>query len=431
MNLAGAVEYLEHLEKFGIKLGLENIRVLLSDLSDPETLFPSVLVAGTNGKGSVASMLAAILEAEGHRVGLYTSPHLVRVEERIRINGRMIPARTFCAILERIKRSVDGLMAEGKLAYHPTFFEVLTSAAFLYFAEAGIDIGVIEVGMGGRFDATNVLKPLVSVITTISHDHEQHLGKSLGEIAFEKAGIIKERTPLVCGVRNKEAFEVIRRRAEELGAPLIRVFGPGKRLDAALKAGRYRFTYSAGGESISFSPGLAGLHQGENGAMAVSAARALSGVWDPISRKAILKGLSAVEWEGRLETVSRKPLVILDGAHNKEGAGSLARYIKDVLGGPVVLVYAAMKDKDISGVTRLLFPAAAVVVLTRVPMKRAADPEYIAGLARRTGRRMLIEPDTGKAVELALLESGGKLPVVIAGSLFLVGEVKRLTAWKN
>ncbi len=431
MNLAGAVEYLDHLQKFGIKLGLENIRTLLSALGGPETRFPSVLIAGTNGKGSVASMLAAILEAEGYRVGLYTSPHLVRIEERIRINGRMIPGRTFCAILERIKKSVDGLMAEGKLAYHPTFFEVVTSVAFLHFAEARIDIGVIEVGMGGRFDATNVLQPLVSVITTISHDHEQHLGGSLSEIAFEKAGIIKERTPVVCGVRNREAFEVIKRRAAELGAPLTRVFGPGKRLDAALKAGRYRFTYSAGGGSISFSPGLAGLHQGENGAMAVSAARALGDVWNHISRRSILKGLSGVEWEGRLETVSRRPLVILDGAHNKEGAGSLSRYIKNVIGGPVVLVYAAMKDKDIAGVTRLLFPAASVVVLTRVPMKRAADPEYIAGLAGRPGRRLLLEPDTAKAVKLALRESGGKLPVVIAGSLFLVGEVKRLAAWKN
>ncbi len=431
MNAAEAREYLDRLQVFGVKLGLENIRTLLSALGGPERRFPSVLVAGTNGKGSVASMLASILEAQGFRTGLYTSPHLVRVEERIRIDGRMIPARAFCSRLGKIRTAIDGLMAGKKLVYHPTFFEVLTALAFLYFADEGIDIGVIEVGMGGRFDATNVLEPLVSVITTISLEHQQYLGDTLGKIAFEKAGIIRPGRPVVCGVGEKEALDVIKSRAEELGSPLVRVLGPGKRLEAEMTDRRFRFSYTADGETISFTPGLAGRHQGGNAATAVAAARALDRTWKKIGRRAVLKGLAAVRWEGRLETVSRRPLVILDGAHNREGAGSLARYIKDVIGGPVVLVYASMKDKDIPAVTRLLFPAAARVVLTRVPMDRSADPESIAEAAGPAARPFILEPDTRKAVRAALAEAGGRLPVVIAGSLYLVGEVKRLRVFAN
>ena len=224
-------EYLGHLQHFGIKLGLENVTTLLLALGHPQNRFPAVHIAGTNGKGSVSAVLDAMLRAHGLRTGLYTSPHLARVEERIRVDGRMIAPRRFRERLAGLKTVIDGLMAEGKLVYHPTYFEVLTALAFVEFAERGVDVAVLEVGLGGRFDATNVVRPLVSVITTIAMDHEKHLGTTLREIASEKAGIVKPGIPVVCGVRDTEALGEIRRVAREKGAPLTEVFGNGRALE--------------------------------------------------------------------------------------------------------------------------------------------------------------------------------------------------------
>ena len=218
-------DYLGRLQHFGIKLGLENISTLCAALGNPQTSFLSIHVAGTNGKGSVSAMLDRILRENGLKTGLYTSPHLVRVEERIRVHGTCIGPKRFRELLTRLKTVIDRLMSEGRLLYHPTYFEVLTALAFLEFAERRVDVAILEVGMGGRFDATNVVRPLVSVITTIAKDHEKHLGSTLREIAFEKAGIIKPGVPVVCGVRGGEAHREIRRVARERNAPVIEVFG--------------------------------------------------------------------------------------------------------------------------------------------------------------------------------------------------------------
>ena len=426
MNLREANLYLDRLQRFGIKLGLENIQALLDSLGRPERCFPSVHVAGTNGKGSVSAMIAAALRRSGLKVGLYTSPHLTRVEERFTVDGVMIPARRFCALLDRLRRTIDLLMRAGKLVYHPTYFEVLTALGFLHFAEEKVDVGVIEVGLGGRFDATNVLEPLVSVITTIAKDHEKHLGHTLREIAFEKAGIIKPGTPVVCGVRSEEALAVIRRVAAERRAPLTEVFGRGRSLRTFYDGCRYRFIYDDGRTAYGFRPSLAGRHQGENAAVAVAALRVLGEVFRPVAKKDVIAGVENTVWAGRLETVSRDPLVVLDGAHNEEGAEALAGFINETVGRPVVLVFAAMKDKDIPAMAARLFGLAELVVLTKAPYKRSAAPEDLAPEAVRAGRRYVCEPDVRKAVRAALRESAGRVPVVIAGSLFLVGEVKRL-----
>ena len=426
MTLSECRDYLGHLEQFGIKLGLENIATLCEALGNPQDGFPSVHVAGTNGKGSVSAMLADILKGHGFRTGLYTSPHLARVEERIRVDGAAIPARRFRGLLEGLKMAIDGLMAGGRLAYHPTYFEVLTALAFLRFAERNVDIAVLEVGMGGRFDATNVVRPIVSVITTIARDHEKHLGSDLEEIAFEKAGIIKPGVPVVCGVRGGAALRKIRRIAREREAPLIEVFGRGRTFEARAFAGGYRFTYEGERGRYVYSPGLSGRHQGTNAAVAIATAEVLARTWEPLDKPMIVKSVRETRWEGRLETVSRRPLVLLDGAHNVEGAEALAVHIREIVRRPVVLVFAAMKDKDIRSMTRLLFPLCGTVVLTRVPYKRSASPEELAAAAPAFKGKMLLEPDTRKAVRLGLAESRGRAPVVIAGSLFLVGEVKRL-----
>ena len=426
MNLRQRREYLGRLEHFGIKLGLENITLLLDALGRPDQRYPSVHVAGTNGKGSVSAMLEAILRAAGYRTGLYTSPHLVREEERIRIDGRPITPRRFAAHLECVKDTIDSLTAAGSLAGHPTFFEVLTAVAFLEFAAAEVDVAVLEVGMGGRFDATNVVTPLVSLITTISLDHVKHLGSTLQSIAFEKAGIIKPGAPVVCGVRGGAALKEIRLRAVERHAPLCRVFGPGTRFEARLSSRGFRFRYATGTGVYDYVPGLAGRHQGKNAAVAIAAAEVLDRGWKPVPKQAILHGVREVRWEGRLETVSRRPLVVLDGAHNEEGVRSLKAYIRDVIRKPVILVFAAMKDKDFRLMARILFPAARTIVLTRVPNKRSALPEDVLAAVPRFAGRATLEPDVARAVVLALAESAGRVPVVIAGSLFLVGEVKRL-----
>ena len=430
MTSSESREYLGHLQHFGIKLGLENIATLCAALGDPQDRFPSIHVAGTNGKGSVSAMLAGIMKEHGFRTGLYTSPHLARVEERIRVDGASIPPLRFRGMLERLKATIDGLMAGGRLAYHPTYFEVLTALAFLQFAERKVDIAVLEVGMGGRFDATNVVRPLVSVITTIAKDHEKHLGSSLKKIAFEKAGIIKPGVPVVCGVRCGDALREIRRVARERGAPVVEAFGPGRTLEVRPVRGGYRFVYSGERGRYAFSPALAGRHQGTNAAVAIATAEVLARTWKPLEKAMIVRAIGQTRWEGRLETVSRRPLVVLDGAHNVEGAEALAAHIRETVGKPVVLIFAAMQDKDIRAMTRILFPLCETVILTRVPYKRSATPEELAAAAPPFKGRVLLEPDTRKAVRLALAESRGRTPVVIAGWLFLIGEVKRLKLFR-
>ena len=418
--------YLGRLERYGVKLGLENITTLAAALGNPQNRFLSIHVAGTNGKGSVAAMLAGVLTAHGLRTGLYTSPHLARVEERVRIDGRAIAPRRFLGRLAELKGVVDGLMAEGRLSYHPTYFEVLTALAFVEFAEREVDVAVLEVGMGGRFDATNVVRPLVSVITTVAMDHEKHLGATLDKIAFEKAGIVKPGVPVVCGARGGAALRVIRRVARERRAPLVEVFGKGRSLEARPGRGGFRFVYRGERGSYSFTPGLAGLHQGANAAMAIATAEVLSRVWKPLDKAKVLSAIRETRWEGRLETARARPLVLLDGAHNVEGIEALAAHLRDVVRRRVVLVFAAMEDKDIRAMTRVLFPLASAVVLTRVPYERSATPEALLRAAPPFKGPVFLEPDTRRAVELALSISGGRSPVVVAGSLFLVGEVKRL-----
>ncbi|MBM3311890.1 MAG: hypothetical protein FJY80_10320, partial [Candidatus Aminicenantes bacterium] len=274
--------WLDDLQKFGVKLGLDNIRTLADALGRPESRFPSVHVAGTNGKGSVCAMLDSIFRRAGFRTGLYTSPHLVRVEERIRVDGRTIPARDFDRLLGTVERRAAELAAAGRLASPPTYFEAVTALAFLYFRERAVDLAVLEVGLGGRFDATNIVRPLVSVITSISRDHEEHLGRSVSGIAFEKAGIVKPGIPVVCGARDPRAERVVAAAAAERGSPLVRVFGEGNSLRGGRRRGRWTFAYGFNGEKFLFSPRLAGLHQGENAAIAVAAAKTLSRVWRPI-----------------------------------------------------------------------------------------------------------------------------------------------------
>jgi len=443
--------YLRDLQRFGIKLGLDSMRTVLAAFGDPHRAYPSVHVAGTNGKGSVCAMLTGILAAGGRKVGLYTSPHLVRVEERIqvvcddqavfdgrvvrdvrddrvdRVDGRLISSRDFCRLAGTVKARIERLLARRELGAPPTFFEVLTLIAFLYFREREVDVAVLEVGMGGRFDATNVVTPLVSVITSVSRDHQEHLGPTLAAIAFEKAGIIKPGVPVVCGAEARDAVRVVRAQAAGKSAPLTMVFSRKRPLTREkTNVQGMAFRYEAEGTSLRLAPGLPGAHQGRNAAIAASAALVLGRVWRPISRSAIVRGVARACWEGRLETVARNPRVLLDGAHNEGGAAALQAYLEELRPPRLILVFTMMKDKAVGRVAGRLFPLADRIVLTTIPFARAAEPAEILRRARPFRDRILVEPSLPKAIALARAEAGRRGTVLITGSLFLVGAVKEL-----
>ncbi|MBN1271502.1 MAG: bifunctional folylpolyglutamate synthase/dihydrofolate synthase [Candidatus Aminicenantes bacterium] len=425
MNYEQCLAYLDSIQNLGIKFGLDNVRAILLALGNPHLEYPSLLVAGSNGKGSVCAMLARILELHGYRTGLYTSPHLIDLRERIRLNGRMVSRQCFCRNLTALKDCIDELIAKKILISVPTYFEMMTCLAFLCFKERKVNMAVLEVGMGGRFDATNVVTPLVSVITTISGEHKKYLGDTLARIAFEKAGIIKPDVHVVCGVRHGEAYDVIKKRAEELKAPFFGVFNGKRRLETMKRGGKFAFTYRSDSREYSFCPSLRGEHQGRNAAIAVAAAEVLSGIHEKIPSETVVRGVESTLWEGRLEVYSQNPLVLLDGAHNEEGALALRNYIREFVSPPVILIFAVMRDKEIDLLADILFPLAKKVFLTSFPYFRAASPREIKGRTK-FHEKIVLEPVVRRAVQRALHEAGPDGSVVVAGSLFLVGEVKRI-----
>jgi dihydrofolate synthase/folylpolyglutamate synthase len=426
MNHQECLEYLDKIQNLGIKFGLDNVREVLSAFNNPHLKYPSVLVAGSNGKGSVCAMLSRILTLHGLRAGLFTSPHLVDVEERIRVGETLIPKSSFCLLLKKLRKRIDWLIKEKKLLNPPTYFEHLCCLAFLYFERQQVDIALLEVGMGGRFDATNIVYPLVSVITTISAEHQKFLGESLGQIASEKAGIIKSHIPVICGVKDKEALQTIKKRAEELEAPFQNIFDH-KGIFSKKKTDKgYIFRFKMDGETYPYEPSLPGEHQGKNAAIAIATALTLSQRWKPMEKDKILEGIRTAQWEGRLEAISHHPLVLLDGAHNEEGVRALRKHIEDFLTPPIILVFAAMRDKKIEKIADILFPLSEKVILTRFPYFRAATPEELREKAIRHKHRIILEPDVKRAYTLALKMAGPEGTVLIAGSLFLVGEIKRM-----
>jgi dihydrofolate synthase/folylpolyglutamate synthase len=426
MNRQECLEYLEKIQNLGIKFGLDNVREVLSAFNNPQLKYPSILVAGSNGKGSVCAMLSRILTLHGLRIGLFTSPHLVDVEERIRIGETLIPKSSFCLLLTRLRKKIEQLIKENKLLNPPTYFEHLCCLAFLYFERQQVDMALLEVGMGGRFDATNIVHPIASVITTISAEHQKFLGESLGQIASEKAGIIKPRIPVICGAKDKEALQTIKKRAEELNAPFQNIFDP-KGIFSKKKTDKgYVFRFKMDGKTYSYEPSLPGEHQGKNAATAIATALTLSQRWKPLEKDKILEGIRTARWEGRLETISHRPLVLLDGAHNEEGVTALRKYIEDFLIPPIILVFAAMRDKEIEKIADILFPFSEKVILTRFPYFRAATPEELKEKVLRHKSRIILEPDVKQAYTLALKMAGPEGTVLVAGSLFLVGEIKRI-----
>ena len=418
MTYPAAIEYLYGLQKHGIKLGLEPMRSVLQAIGHPERRLRVLHIGGTNGKGSTAAMAASMLQASGKRVGLYTSPHLVEFRERISVNGTMIPE-------ERLSELVKVVRAAIPSAVIPTFFEVTTAIALRYFADVGVDIAVMEVGLGGRFDATNVVEPCACAITTVALDHQEYLGWTEEAIAFEKAGIIKEGVPVIIGNMGHEAEGVIRRIADERMAPL---WSLGREFCVA-GGGPAGFAYQ--GPFWKFDGlrcGLAGRHQLENAACAIALLEAVDRSNPAVDEAAVRKGLESVMWEGRLETIGHDPCVLLDGAHNPAAAVVLAGYLEEFLASHpdsrIILVWGMMLDKDQRAFIEPLLPLVSEMVLTQAALARSATVHELRLSLTDWNKPICDEPFPADALRTATRRAQAGDLICVAGSLMLLGDIK-------
>jgi len=468
------------------KFDLAHMRVVLEALHHPECAFPSVLIAGTNGKGSTAATLASILRASGLKTALYTSPHLLRINERIQINAEETSDDAFGASHAEVDRVAEELIGKGELPWHPSFFEMMTAIAFTYFARERVEIAVLEVGMGGRLDATNVVKPLVSVITDISLDHQKYLGNTVAEITREKAGIIRPGGVVVTLPQLPEANDVIGNTILELGAVGVNAaqyvppVSPGSNPYLTASARQpfaaqttensqtqlvSRYPLQVMGEQILVETPLVGRHQLRNVALAITAAEELakrglasasgsppSAVADRIPKsevrglgsevrisgitpKSIAQGIRETRWPGRFQVLPPHrawPEVVLDVAHNPAGAWALRSTLSERYGDrPLIFVFGAMRDKAISEMAEILFPLAERVFATRPENPRSASPEEIAQAASRTVTEIEAVAEVGAALDRAFRLARAQTPIVVTGSIYLVGEVMRGFAAQN
>jgi dihydrofolate synthase / folylpolyglutamate synthase len=413
------------------KFDLAHMRVLLEALHHPERSFPAVLIAGTNGKGSTAATLGSILRASGLRTGLYTSPHLVRINERIQINAEEIGDDEFALLHDVVDRTAERLVSVSELPWHPSFFEMLTAMAFEYFSRNKIDIAVLEVGMGGRLDATNVVEPRVSVITDISLDHQKFLGNTVTEIAREKAGIIRPGGVVVTLPQHPEANDVIGNTILDLGAraisavPHVPPVSPASG-EYAGACGLSRYPLQVMGKEIMIETPLLGRHQLRNIALAITAAAELSKQGFPVTPESIERGIRETRWPGRfqvLPSTATSPEYVLDVAHNPAGAWALrstisARYPDR----PFTIVFGAMRDKAIGEIAEILFPLAERVIATRAENPRSATPEEIQQAAARAAVQIESAANVAEALQTAAAAVGPTGLVVVTGSIYIVGE---------
>jgi len=483
-----ALSYLYNLQKFGIKLGLSRTESLLKAFNNPHQALNCIHIAGTNGKGSVAAMLSSIYSRAGYKVGLFTSPHLVDFRERFQINGRRISKAQTLELIRQIKEKV-------KAEEPPTFFEFVTAMALIYFFREKVDLAVMEVGLGGRLDATNIIKPLITVITNISLEHQDHLGKTLEKIAQEKAGIIKSGVPLVTGVRQKKIQEQIESicrerqvlmalagrdfRTRKVGEGRFNYFGM-RNADFGMeepfgvrssewgveKDTRYRmqdtrwmkdegrgtkdqgsdigdqtlvtpnFELKTTNSDTSLVPRLESLrlallgdHQIKNAGLALAVVELLQEKY-PVPDVKIRAGLGKVSWPGRMEMLSERPWIVLDGAHNPGAMRTLAESLSKVFSfKKLLIIFGMMKDKNIKQTLNCLIPLADKIILTRAEYDRSADPEYLKRVIKGNRTRTLVVPDIPLAVTQALQEAGPEDLLLITGSLFVVGEA--LAWWER
>jgi dihydrofolate synthase/folylpolyglutamate synthase len=415
MNKTDPYAYLASLNIDSIRFGLEAVTGLLLRLGNPQNSYKTILIAGTNGKGSTAAMTASILHSAGYKVGLYTSPHLIDVRERIVVSGRKITKKEFTQIVADVK---------SKLKQPVTYFEFLTAAAFLCFQRHQVDIAVLEVGLGGRLDATNVCKPFVSVITNIGFDHTAYLGNTLAAIAREKAGIIKQGGVCITAAKQKQVLEVLSSICLERCAKLYRL-GSDIRIK---KQKDDLLTYQGFQRNLKNLPiPLKGSHQYSNVALALAAVEFCGKNGFPVDDKAISQGLANTHWEARLEILQNNPLFLLDGAHNPAGIRVLCRALKGEFSyRRLILIFGALADKDYREMLRIIAPLSSKIILTQLKAGRAVSVDDMAKVLSKMGYPVIVTKNVGKAIKRAQALAGPADLICATGSLYLAGEVKQI-----
>jgi dihydrofolate synthase/folylpolyglutamate synthase len=427
VNADDPVAYLFGLERLGMKFGLENISRLCGALGHPERSFRSVIVAGTNGKGSVTVMVETALRAAGHRAARYTSPHLLRLEERFVMDGVEVSTGALREAAGRVRSAVESLQRTGDLSAPPTFFECTTAVAFELFREAAIDIAVLEVGLGGRLDATNVVMPLAAAITTIDLEHQAQLGTTIESIAREKAGVIKPGIPVVCGALAPNAARVMEEVCRTQGARMVRAHDRVRITPVGGADSRVAGIHSARRGLDRVTLALAGRHQQDNATVVVALLDELDAMGIAVGDDAVRAGVSEAVWPARLEHVNwREADVLLDAAHNPAGARALAAYLRDIGWTNVTLVFGTMRDKDVAGMAAALAPLCGTIVCTTAPSPRAMSAAELTEAARAAAgptTRIDTVPDPETALNRAHA-AGGR--IVVAGSIFLIGPLRAI-----
>lgn len=425
MDYQASLDYLLHLDVFGWHPGLERIEKLMEVMGNPEKDLRLVHIGGTNGKGSTTAMLQSVLTANGYKTGMFISPHLVDYEERMQIDGRLIPKKRLTALTNEIKGYIDKMVDEG--FEHPTGFEVATAMALLYFYQEEVDIAVIEVGLGGAIDSTNVIHPLVSVITNVTLDHMDYLGESVTEIATVKSGIIKEKTPIITASVDPDALAVIEKKAQRMGAPLYRI---GRDLtynilELSEEGTRFSVRDDSGFCLELFTP-LVGAHQGVNGSTMMMVIRQLEKHNMSFSAEKIKLGLKKTHWPARLELISRQPKILLDAAHNYDGAVKLCRSLNTVYTYKrLIYVIGMLADKQREKVLAKLGPLADVIVVTKPNSPRAGDWTAMVDEARKYTGQVYREPSIERAVDTAKsLYRPGDL-ICVTGSIYMVAYARQ------
>ena len=440
MNYDAAVRYLLTLgrelaaptQAAAAKFDLENITVLAERFGRPDRAYPSAHIAGTNGKGSTAAFLDSIFRHADFRTGLYTSPHLEKINERIRINGEEIGDASFAAIFTRLQALIEELLAAHKLRAHPTYFECVTAMAFECFARERVEFGVFEVGLGGRLDATNILSPAVTILTRIDFDHENFLGHSLKEIAGEKAGILKPRVPVILAEQRQEARQVIFARANELGCQVIETMRAYQIARESSQNGFFRaqVTELSTCDSFEIAPSLPGRFQLQNAINALAATRYFASRGFRISAEDITEGIASTVWPGRLEKLQSGPDVYLDGAHNPGAARELASFLEQNFADRKIwLIYGALRDKAVDEVAGLLFPRAAEVIFTEPRTSRAISASRLAEIASHHTSNFSVISSAEQALDQVLAKAAAGDAIFITGSLYLVGQLRHY--WKQ
>lgn len=424
MNYEDTMRYIADTAKFGSKLGLERTERILHILGDPHKKLKAIHIAGTNGKGSTTAMISKILFESGYKVGMYISPYLEEFEERIQINNKNIPKDDLCRIIEKVSPAINRVVEEGY--NHPTQFEIITCAMFLYFYEEKVDFAVVEVGLGGRLDSTNVIVPLVSVITSISYDHMQILGNTLGEIAFEKAGIIKEGVPIVLYPQEEEALKVIERVSSEKQSMLIKVSKESVQYLSTIDMIQ-KIKVKTQGEIYDINLALLGKHQLLNCAVAISTIEELIKQGVKIDKRNILSALSDVKWPGRLEVMSKSPLVVIDGAHNIDGIRKLSESIDIYFKyRNMYLILGILADKQVEDMISTIVPKACKVFAVTPHSERAEMAESLKEKIIGYNSNCEAVDNYEEAYKKALNMCEKEDILLISGSLYMIGDMRKI-----